>query len=132
MEFRRVGIKNVLASVTGASVTEIVPAASGYILSLTQLIATNHGEANNIALYEGNTKVSPTIEVATSGTLFIDDFAGMQFELAKSSGLGVGLGAAGDFEVQAFYLLYDKRTPISQETARAVTRSNISVSRFIG
>ena len=131
-EFKRVGIQNTITSITTAAPQVAVPAASGFITSITSIIAANQGGENKIALWDGQTKLTPSISVAASGTLFLDDFGGVQVELTKSSGLFIGLDIAGDFEVQVFYLQYDKRTPITKAQARANTRSNIPVSRALG
>ncbi len=132
-EFKRVGIKHIIASVTGVAPTEVIPAASGFITSVTAIIATNQaGSTNSIALWDGLTKLTPSIPVPTLGTLFIDDFGGVQVELTRSSGLFVGLSSGGNFEFQVHYLQYDKRTPITKAQSRTATYNNVTVSRGQG
>jgi hypothetical protein len=133
MEFKRIGIKQVLVNVTGVILEEVIPAASGFRTSITQLIASNQSTLNSFTLYEGDTQLTPTIGVGTSGTLFIDDFGGVQYELATSSGLNANLGfPSGDFQVQVFYLQHDERPPITNSAARAFSHSNVTVSRAGG
>lgn len=132
-EFKRIGIKKNLVVATGAGLTSIVPAASGYITSITQLFVVNRGLNNNIvALHDGSDKLSPSVPIAASGTLIIDDFGGSQFEFTKSSGANLSLTFPGDFEVLTCYLQHDKRTPITKAAARTASYTNITVSRALG
>lgn len=132
-EFKRIGIQKSLTTATGVGNTTLVAAASGYTYGITQILVTNRGANNNIvALYDGLDKLTPSIPVAASGTLILDDFGGSQLELTRSSGLNINLTSAGDFEVLTMYLRHDDRDPITKAAARAATYTNVTVSRAQG
>ncbi len=133
-EFKRIGIRQELVSLTGVApeLQVIIPAQVGFSPSITQIIASNQLETNTITFYEGATQLLPNTAVASSGVLFIDDFGGAHYELSPGSGLNASLGGTGTFEVSVFYLLFDNSVPITKEEARTNTKNNITVSRGQG
>lgn len=134
-EFKRIGIRNTIVIATGTAPIELIPAASGYTISLTSSIAASRGPLDTVSLWAGNTKVTPTKTIPVSGTAFIDDWGGKQYELPTGSGLFARLGgesAGAEMEIQTFYLSHDDRTPITKPAARAATYTNITVSRAGG
>jgi hypothetical protein len=115
-------VNQLIANVTSSgSLDVVIPAASGYIYSIKQIIASNQSNIESIAFYDGWDKITPSMTIGTSGTLFIDNFGGGDYELTRSSGLYAGLSTSGDIEVSVFYVSYDKRDPITKLEARAAT-----------
>lgn len=107
--------------------TDIVAAQSGYAVSVLQLFASNRdAQSQSIAFYDETTKITPSIVVGSSGLFSWDSPANVQLELVASSGLRASISdvivaPTNGFEVTAYYLLFDDRTPISKEAARAAT-----------
>ena len=100
----------------------IIPAQSGMIIGLNQIIVSNQlGAANAITLYDYVTPITPTMALGGSGTLIIDGWGGGQLELTKGSGLFGVSNIVGDIEVTVYYVLHDKRTPITKAQARTAS-----------
>lgn len=133
-QFSRFGNLRVNVMATGVTPTrqEVIAAQTGFRNSILAIEAANQTGANAITFYEGETKLTPTVYIPGSGTLFNDDFGGAQYELATGSGLNVSLESTGQIDVLVFYLLHDESAPITKSTARANTLSNITTSRAGG
>lgn len=117
-------------AVTGTSVTAIVPAASGYIYTLTGLTAVNTAATTNgITIFNGDQSITPPIYLGGSGTYIWDFPGGGNLQMARSSGVGAALTSPGTMSVTAYYTIDDERTPISKEQARAATFANAQTTR---
>lgn len=120
-----------LASVTGAgALTPVIPAASGFSFQIHQIIATEKaGNVNSIKFFNGDSQITPAMVFPASGTLIIDS-SEIGFKVtAIGSGLSADLGAAGNFEVTAGYVMFDERTPVSFEQAARFNRDRIITTR---
>lgn len=116
----KVGIQKATATITGVAPEAIITPASGYVLSITELLVANQQNAiNSVTLYRDADPISPQIALPASGTLFWDEVGGRYFDLPASSGLKASLASAGSVDVTVFYILRDDRTPIAKYTARA-------------
>lgn len=129
---RRFGTENVLitnttvTSISGALDT-IIPAQSGWIIGINQIIASNQlNEARSIIFYDGLSRITPNMTLGSSGTVIIDEFGGDQLELSKGSGLFANNNStSSNIQVTVYYVLHDERTPITKSAARTATYTPI-------
>lgn len=134
---KRVGIRRATVRVSGVCPpasggfhTTIVAPGSGFSVGLTQLIASNQDNiVNAITLSEETEQIAPQITLGASGTIFWDDVGGQHLELSPGSGLTACLFVAGNVDVTAFYILYDRRAPVTKFAARTNSFNNITVTR---
>ena len=87
-----------------------------------------------IAFYEGNSPITTDMNIAASGTLFLD-LDGEQLELAKGSGLFAAANSdylwPSETQITVYYVLHDGRTPITKSAARAASLKPIGSNAVI-
>lgn len=104
-----VGNKTSKASITTTSPQAVIPAASGFCPSINQVILFNAGASIRKVSLHFPEIIS--MAIGASGTIIHD--MPEQETLGIGSGLYAHLDAAGEIEVTARYVLYDKRTPVN-------------------
>ena len=115
----KVRIANATITAISGAHDEIIAPASGYSISLVQMIASNQLNAiYNVVLYDGLEPITPLIPLGASGTMILDEIGGEQLELTVSSGLYGSSSYACNTQVTVYYVLHDERTPTSKNTAR--------------
>lgn len=121
------GVKSTTATVTTTSLSDVVPAQSGFQFRLVGLFATNNdADTNSIKLFRGDENITPDMWIGGSGTFIWDTPAAGYMSTPIGSGVGAALGAAGSFTVTAHYIEVDKRTPVSKLQARSYSQAAIT------
>lgn len=117
---RRTGVQRAIVTITGVAPQEIIPAQSGYVPALIQLLLheNNGDQLKTITIMEESEELFP-FTLGSSGTIVWDlDLA--PEELGRGSGLYGKLNDAGSVTVWARYVLYDERTPTNLNPATYV------------
>lgn len=110
--------------------TEILPATSGYRATIKQVVgASKNAYTTAITLYQGESALAPQFTLGASGTLIWENLGDSGLVLETGSGIFGCLDIPGEVDITVYYTWKDLRTPITKESARATTHSNITVVR---